>query len=610
MSGLIRCRKYVNNVLTSIVSIAVPYVHSSKVNTSIRYYNSEYPDAMYSDVKSYLDYGSIDLIGVSPWLSGMAEPEELYGGPYGYKDYYAEALYGRVIKYEIISNDGVNRSIVLTFTNPTTSTGRRLYGINYNFYKEDELCLTITEGIAGLRDYDDPTNQMHHASWTSFPWITTDKRNITHVSIDEQIRIQGSPSNPFTKYFVDGIYGQESVEQLNRFIYWLTIPDSGGETYEPEDNPADIPDPGNPYEGGGTTEEGGGGGNFSDDSDNVSEDNLPSISAIGTGMATIFTPSQGQLRALANVMWNHDFFAFMQNLVENISDMFTSLAMVPFTVTPGATVSVTWLGFDTAVSLTLASQQYYTFDMGSINLGNDSRIFTSGSALDYSPFSRLGIFLPFIGYQELDIDECRGATLHLVYRVDILSGACVALLKINGNTIYQFTGNCLTQIPITNENMQSLVSDAVNIGIAYASARAGGAAAAAEMGVAEAEGDAVKSAAKEAHARAHLTQSRTQLASATANSMMGMKPQFNKSGAVGSAAAMLAVKQPYLFLTTPRQAIPARYEKYCGFPSNITGMLGDFSGYTVVEDIRLNGLVATSPEVEEIYNLLKGGVII
>jgi len=376
--------------------------------------------------------------------------------------------------------------------------------------------------------------------------------------------------------------------------------------WEPDDFDDD-----NAYIDGGTSDEGGGGGNFSDDSDDVDLDTLPVIDAIGTGFATLFTPSKGQLAHLADIMWNNNIFSALQNLVENITNMFTSLAIVPFVVEAGSTVEVTWLGLPiTELFLTLASKQYYEFDMGSINLADDSRIFTSGSALDYSPFSKLGIFLPFIGFQDLDIDECRDATIGLKYRIDILSGTCVALISINGNTIYQFSGNCLSQIPITNENMQSLVTDAVNVGIAAAATHSAAGAASADMTAAEGTKNAATADAKMAHAQAHLTTSQGRLASATANAAMGMKPTFGKAGSISASASLLAVKQPYLFLTTPRQSLPAHYQRFCGYPSNISGKLNEFSGYTVVEDIRLNDLVATSPEVAEIYQLLKSGVII
>ena len=231
--------------------------------------------------------------------------------------------------------------------------------------------------------------------------------------------------------------------------------------------------------------------------------------------------------------------------------------------------------------------------------------------LDYSPFSKLGIYLPFIGFEELDIDECRDKTISLLYRIDILSGTCVAMVKLNGSPLYQFTGNCLAQIPITNESMQSLVTDAVNVGIAISNAKSAGTASAADMSAAEeADISEAKREAHKAHARVSQSHADAHLQSAAANAMMGLKPQYNKTGSVSATASLLSVKQPYLFLHTPKLSIPNKYQHYAGYPCNITGTLNSFSGFTVVESIRLNDLVATTPEVEEIYQLLRKGVII
>lgn len=345
-----------------------------------------------------------------------------------------------------------------------------------------------------------------------------------------------------------------------------------------------------------------------DDSDDPDVDPLPGISVVGSGFATIFTPTKAQLRNLSSLFWNETIFDFFQNLVENISDMFLSLAMVPFVVPAGSTVSVTWLGIDTAVNLTLASAQFLEFNMGSINLGGDSRIWRSESALDYSPFSQLGIYLPFIGFRDLDIDDCRGKVINLKYRIDILSGECVAIIKVGGAVMYQFSGNCLTQIPITNEGMQSLVSDAVQVGLSFAAVSSSGGAASAE--IAGETGTNLIDEIKEFRSNVANTGAGRQLASTTANAVIGGKPMYGKTGSVSGAGGLLAVRQPYLYLKTPVSAIPNYYRRYCGYPCNKSGKLSSFSGYTVVEDIRLNHLVATSPEVSEIYNLLKGGVIV
>jgi hypothetical protein len=57
------------------------------------------------------------------------------------------------------------------------------------------------------------------------------------------------------------------------------------------------------------------------------------------------------------------------------------------------------------------------------------------SLLDYSPFSRLTIYLPFIGFQDLDDKLVVGHTLKVQYVVDVLSGRCLAQLYIDSTDL-------------------------------------------------------------------------------------------------------------------------------------------------------------------------------
>lgn len=390
-----------------------------------------------------------------------------------------------------------------------------------------------------------------------------------------------------------------------------------GETFDPEV----------PYSGAGSSEEGGGDAgrqNWDDASDAIVPDGLPTKGAMNSGMLKVFSPTATQVLDLTDLLFSYNFFDWLQKNLQNLEELFVSFGVVPFTVTKGQTVSVTFLGFDISefthpVYLTEAAEQYYEFDMGSIALdGSDPRIHASDSVFDYSPFSRLGIYLPFIGFQELDIDECRLSTINLKYRVDIISGSCVALIFLNNDEqrcIYQFSGNCISQIPLGSVDMSGIISGSIAIATAAAGAAAGSAVASAGDAFTQerlSEGKISEAGAELQNSQraAQVSNAAGNLASATVNGIMGMKPNYKRSGAIGNTGGLMAVKQPYLFLTTPREAVPTNYAKYCGLPSNITDRLGNFSGYTVVEDIRLNGLVATSSEVEEIYQLLKSGVII
>ena len=69
-------------------------------------------------------------------------------------------------------------------------------------------------------------------------------------------------------------------------------------------------------------------------------------------------------------------------------------------------------------------------DCGSIEIPEQNQ-----SLLDYSPFSRLTIYLPFIGFQELDDKLVVGHTLKVQYVVDVLSGRCLAQLFVDSTDL-------------------------------------------------------------------------------------------------------------------------------------------------------------------------------
>lgn len=603
-------------------------------------YSGETPQtfALWSNAASFFGGTGFSVLGVK-WFdppAGTADDITPTSSPNAFNNvqvnlWDVEFLHAngyRAIVFKILnSTDGKDRRIrVFFYPDGYTDIDHR-YRLQWTFILDGINKAVLNswnaEGSYGLSWQDATMTQ----AWQGIPWLGTmpDGQGGTQEAIISPaafVSYQQSLSGNHLKH--DGSIGaykssNATTEHVEGFKAWLGT--NTPEPYDPE--PYDPGD--DPYGPGGG---GSGGGdpygpgspdwdpNHDEDTDDPKTDDLPINDAIGTGFATLFTPNKTQLNILAGLMWNKTFLEFVRNLIEDVDNLFVSLAMVPFAVPEGQTVTVKWFAFETGVDLTLAQKQFLEFDMGTINLGGESnRAFAYSTALDYSPFSSIGIYLPFIGFKELDMDEVRNTSVNLRYRIDILSGECVAILRVSGKDIYQFTGNCLSQIPITSSSMQSIVSDAVNVGIAAATlgsvaGAAAGATAAEEGAVAAATGTSFSSMRELAHTNPHVARAAGNLASCTANAAMGMKPHISKTGSVSGSAAMMAVRQPYLFVRTPRAAIPDNYGKFCGYPSNLGGRLGDFSGFTVVENIRLNGLVATSSEVAEIYSLLKQGVIV
>ena len=109
--------------------------------------------------------------------------------------------------------------------------------------------------------------------------------------------------------------------------------------------------------------------------------------------------------------------------------------------------SVRLANYDTAVLSDVVAETPIDIDCGTVTL---NEVFEN--VIDYSPFTTLDIYLPFIGIQRLDIDVVRNKTIHLVYTFDVLSAKCLAKLLYNDDILYQFAGSIADDIPYVATN--------------------------------------------------------------------------------------------------------------------------------------------------------------
>lgn len=368
--------------------------------------------------------------------------------------------------------------------------------------------------------------------------------------------------------------------------------------------------------------------------DPIEPPGLPELDAIGSGFLTLYSPSKTTLNLLADEIFSSNILDIIKNYFASIQEMIAGLSILPFFI-PVSGFAHHKIGlFTSSVQLPLVRSQFYDLDCGTIDC---KRYFNN--FLDQSPNTKYIIWLPYIGYQSIDPDEVVGNLLNVRYHCDILSGACVAFLTIGGGgsgadatrVIAQYSGNVLTQVPTAAQAFNSQVSNAINIlttsiGVA-AGAAIGGAAIGAAAGtsstalvpVGAAGGAAASSAlgasgmgAAEKAVMAGVIGSHANkgMSGTTANSVMGKKPTFSRNGTPGSTAGYMSVQKPYLIKIVPRDAVAKNHIQLNGYPSNFGGTLASLSGYCEVEEIQLNGVSATESEFKEIYNLLKGGVII
>lgn len=365
-----------------------------------------------------------------------------------------------------------------------------------------------------------------------------------------------------------------------------------------------TPEDDDPYTGVGDNDIEGGGGDFDDTSVDIDFPPTPVISVADAGFVSLLTPTLSQIQALSSYMWSTSFDpAQVKKLFANPMDVFIGMSILPINIPSSRTKTISIAGINTGLVMNLADSQFVNVDFGTLTIKTG----TGGSYLDYSPYTKASIFLPYIGWRDIDIDEIMNKTLHLKYCVDIVSGGCVAWLKCGGSVLYEWTGQCAVNIPLTSIDFTSTASAAISavghIGSAIGGMISGGASGAmsgAALGpggmIAGAIGGGIGSAINGV--------------AGLAQDALNAKPTFPKSGSLGGPAGVMGHQQAYICLHRPAMARPKYQNKYMGYPSFITRKVSDLvgTGFNAFSDIRLQGLGLLDTEIAELTALLKGGV--
>lgn len=342
-----------------------------------------------------------------------------------------------------------------------------------------------------------------------------------------------------------------------------------------------------PYSEPGTSYPAGGDGTFDFSSTDIPIPGLPSISATSTGFCALYNPSTAGMQSLASYLWSGSFdIENYRKIMANPMDAILGCHIIPVISGHPTTVSsALYVGnISTGISMARFTEQYYSLDCGTVNV-----LEKWGAYLDYSPYTKLQLYLPYIGYVSLKTDDVMGGSIGVTYHVDIVSGAvCAFVYCVSkdgfGHVLYSYTGACACDVPITEGQYTNAV-----LGILQIAGAVGQTALSGAIGSASGVMGGIQNAANAALSMA--------------------KPEISRSGSFGGSAGLMGIQYPYLILETPRMCIPGQQNKFVGYPSFMTVQMGVLTGYNEIEVNHLNNMSCTSAEADEIINLLKSGVI-
>ena len=356
------------------------------------------------------------------------------------------------------------------------------------------------------------------------------------------------------------------------------------------------------------------------------------VPSSGSGFIHVYNPTPAEFVAFGHWLWVTYADATIDKIWNNPFD--GVLGAHELYATPGVSGSDNIRsGFLVCpTTAALVPNRYTEIDCGTVVVPE-----FYGNYLDYSPYSQCYIYLPFIGINEVSIDDIVGHAVNIRYRVDSYSGACIAMIYVAKqgyrNLCYQFAGNCSVEVPLAGGSQAAIkagmmqaeaygraaiqsaqIQKTAKIGTGIVQGAHAGAGAGAFNPVAGIVGGLlgglaggtagyIQGAAD--YGAAKLSAGAMQDAARVAN-----KSSVQHSGQFGASHGAMGLKVPFIMVRNPIQVKVTNYNKDYGFPAHKRVVIGGCTGYLRVKEVNVVSAHATNEEKIAIEEALKNGVYV
>jgi hypothetical protein len=248
---------------------------------------------------------------------------------------------------------------------------------------------------------------------------------------------------------------------------------------------------------------------------------------------------------------------------------------------------------DSGVASRLVSSRYIEIKCGALSVPE-----YWGNYLDYAPYTKSYVYLPFIGIVELNTDDIVGSGVEITYRVDTYNGSCIDIIttaKPNSDEglTYQFEGNCSVPVPITSGMMSAIQNGLMGVATTALSAATTAAVTVATGGTALPASVMLGG-----------------IAAGATKQGLTSKNMVQHSGSFGSSYGAMGIKIPFLIIKRPKQKVVYGYNTNYGYPSHKMVSLSSCSGYLRAIEVNVVSSTATEVEKKMIEECIKSGVFI
>lgn len=309
---------------------------------------------------------------------------------------------------------------------------------------------------------------------------------------------------------------------------------------------------------------------YHDNKDKDDDDTDTKVLSSGIGVLTsTFHMTKERLEQLGRFLWSGSIFDEFSLINNNPIENIISCKSIPFNI-GGTTQEISLGNVKTGVNGEKISQNFSKQTIGTVAIAEHYKNF-----LDYAPYTNVIIYLPYIGFKELDTSLVMGKTLKIEYTLDVITGGCLAQIYVGKIRLYEFTGNIGVDIPITASNRAQVESAYISAGVGVVSSAMNGNA----IGVAD-----------------------SIIGAATS--------QYHYSGTGNPSPSCVSStnRTCYVVIDRPQYQPLNAFNHTRGRMCCLSKTIGSLRGYTVCDkNVDISGISATDEEKEEIVNILSSG---
>lgn len=309
---------------------------------------------------------------------------------------------------------------------------------------------------------------------------------------------------------------------------------------------------------------------YDDGKDNDEKDNDTGDVSAGIGVLTsTFKMTKERLVQLGQFLWGSNIFDKFSLVNNNPIENIISCKSIPIN-TDGANQEIVLGNVATGVNGEKISNNFAKQTIGSIVINEHYHNF-----LDYAPYTNIILYLPYIGFKELDTTLVMNKTLQVIYTVDAITGGCLAQVYVNSVRLYEFTGNVGIDIPITASNRAQVEAGYIQAGVGATASALGGNV-----------GSAVTSLLNSATSQYH----------------------YSSTGNPSPMCVASTNRTCYVIIDRPNYQNLKAFNHTRGRKCYLSKTISTLHGFTICDsNIDLSGINATQSELEELKEILSSG---